>query len=136
MADKIPPACQSAAEIVRMMHQAGKDEQVQMAQIGKVLSPPPDIVVEVNNIQLTREDVLVSRYLMPNYTRHVKGETDYRGGGSGDPAYESHNHPVDNDETWTDTLKEGTLVLVIPLEGSAALEGNQLYWIADSGVRP
>lgn len=136
MADKIPPACQSAAEIVRMMHQAGKDEQVQMAQIGKVLSPPPDIVVEVNNIQLTREDVLVSRYLMPNYTRHVKGETDYRGGGSGDPAYESHNHPIDNDETWTDTLKEGTLVLVIPLEGSASLEGNQLYWIADSGVRP
>ena len=136
MADKIPPASQSAAVIVQMMHQAGKDEQVQMAQIGKVLSPPPNIVVEVNNIQLTREDVLVSRYLMPNYTRHVKGETDYRGGGSGDPAYESHNHPIDNDETWTDTLKEGTLVLVIPLEGSAALEGHQLYWIADSGVRP
>lgn len=136
MADKIPPASQSAAVIVQMMHQAGKDEQVQMAQIGKVLSPPPNIVVEVNNIQLTREDVLVSRYLMPNYTRHVKGETDYRGGGSGDPAYESHNHPIDNDETWTDTLKVGTLVLVIPLEGSASLEGNQLYWIADSGVRP
>lgn len=136
MADKIPPASQSAAVIVQMMHQAGKDEQVQMAQIGKVLSPPPNIVVEVNNIQLTREDVLVSRYLMPNYTRHVKGETDYRGGGSGDPAYESHNHPIDNDETWTDTLKAGTLVLVIPLEGSASLEGNQLYWIADSGVRP
>ncbi len=136
MADKIPPASQSAAVIVQMMHQAGKDEQVQMAQIGKVLAPPPNIVVEVNNIQLTREDVLVSRYLMPNYTRHVKGETDYRGGGSGDPAYESHNHPIDNDETWTDTLKTGTLVLVIPLEGSASLEGNQLYWIADSGVRP
>lgn len=136
MADKIPPASQSAAVIVQIMHQAGKDEQVQMAQIGKVLAPPPNIVVEVNNIQLTREDVLVSRYLMPNYTRHVKGETDYRGGGSGDPAYESHNHPIDNDETWTDTLKTGTLVLVIPLEGSASLEGNQLYWIADSGVRP
>lgn len=135
MADKVPTIGQSAGRIVDLMHQAGKDEQAQMAQIGKVLAPPPNIVVEVNNIQLTKEDVIISRYLLPGYTRHVVGETSYRSGGSGDAEYASHNHPVDNDETWTDTLKPGTLVLVIPLEGSASLEGNQLYWIADSGGR-
>ena len=56
-------------------------------------------------------------------------------GGGGYAEYASHNHPIDNDETWTDTLKPGTIVLVIPLEGSKNLEGNQLYWIADSGVK-
>ncbi|WP_443873079.1 DUF2577 family protein, partial [Mitsuokella multacida] len=30
---------------------------------------------------------------------------------------ESHNHPIDNDETWTDTLKPGDLVSVHPQEG-------------------
>lgn len=51
--------------------------------------------------------------------------------GSGDAAYESHNHPIDNDETWTDTLKPGTLVLLIPIYG----QNEQLYWLADSGVK-
>ena len=45
MADKVPTIGQSAGRIVDLMHQAGKDEQVQMAQIGKVLVPPPNIVV-------------------------------------------------------------------------------------------
>ena len=45
------------------------------------------------------------------------GETDYMSGGSGDAAYESHNHPVDNDEALTDTWKPGDKVLLIPVTG-------------------
>lgn len=135
MANKIPTLEQSAASMVKLMHTAGKAEQVQMAQIGVVLAPPPNIVVEVNNIQLTKNDIFISEYLLPWYKRHVVGETSYRGGGSGYAEYQSHNHPIDNDETWTDTLVPGDLVLVIPLEGSASLEGNQMYVIADKVVR-
>lgn len=127
----IPSASQSAAAIVDVMHSVVQGDLPRGAQVGIVVSPPPSLVVKMNNIEITAKDVYCSRYLLPGYTRHMVGLTDNRGGGSGDAAYESHNHPIDNDETWTDTLKPGTLVLLIPIYG----QNEQLYWLADSGVK-
>ncbi|NMK40049.1 DUF2577 family protein [Megasphaera elsdenii] len=127
----IPSASQSAAAIVDVMHSVVQGDLPRGAQVGIVVSPPPSLVVKMNNIEITAKDVYCSRYLLPGYTRHMVGQTSNRGGGSGDAAYESHNHPIDNDETWTDTLKPGTLVLLIPIYG----QDEQLYWLADSGVK-
>ena len=127
----IPSAAQSAAAIVDVMHSVVQGDLPRGAQVGIVVSPPPSLVVKMNNIEITAKDVYCSRYLLPRYTRHMVGQTNNRGGGSGDAAYESHNHPIDNDETWTDTLKPGTLVLLIPIYG----QNEQLYWLADSGVK-
>lgn len=127
----IPSASQSAAAIVDVMHSVVQGDLPRGAQVGIVVSPPPSLVVKMNNIEITAKDVYCSRYLLPGYTRHMVGQTNNRGGGSGDAAYESHNHPIDNDETWTDTLKPGTLVLLIPIYG----QDEQLYWLVDSGVK-
>ena len=127
----IPSASQSAAAIVDVMHSGVQGDLPRGAQVGIVVSPPPSLVVKMNNIEITAKDVYCSRYLLPGYTRHIVGQTSDRAGGSGDAAYESHNHPIDNDETWTDTLKPGTLVLLIPIYG----QNEQLYWLADSGVK-
>lgn len=127
----IPSASQSAAAIVDVMHSVVQGDLPRGAQVGIVTNPPPDLVVKMNNIEITAKDVYCSRYLLPGYTRHMVGQTSDRAGGSGDAAYESHNHPIDNDETWTDTLKPGTLVLLIPIYG----QNEQLYWLADSGVK-
>lgn len=127
----IPSASQSAAAIVDVMHSVVQGNLPCGAQVGIVVSPPPDLVVKMNNIDITAKEIYCSRYLLPGYTRHMVGQTNNRGGGSGDAAYESHNHPIDNDETWTDTLKPGTLVLLIPIYG----QDEQLYWLTDSGVK-
>lgn len=127
----IPSASQSAAAIVDVMHSVVQGDLPRGAQVGIVVSPPPSLVVKMNNIEITARDVYCSRYLLPGYTRHMVGQTSDRAGGSGDAAYESHNHPIDNDETWTDTLKPGTLVLLIPIYG----QDEQLYWLTDSGVK-
>lgn len=122
---QIPTVEQSAGNLVDTLHGIAKSELPARTRVGKVLASPPNIQVQLDDIILTKEDVYVSAYLLSGYTRHVVGETSYRGGGSGDPAYESHNHPVDNDEMWTDTLVPGDLVTVVPLEG------DQLYIIED-----
>ncbi len=127
----IPSASQSAAAIVDVMHDVVQDDLPRGAQVGIVTNPPPDLVVKMNNIDITAKEIYCSRYLLPGYTRHMVGQTSDRAGGSGDAAYESHNHPIDNDETWTDTLKPGTLVLLIPIYG----QDEQLYWLTDSGVK-
>ena len=126
---QIPTVEQSAGHLVDTMHQISKSELPARTRVGIVLASPPAIQVQLDDIILTSKDVYVSAYLLPGYTRHVVGETSFRGGGSGLPAYESHNHPVDNDETWTDTLVPGDLVTVIPLEG------DQLYLIEDKVVK-
>lgn len=127
----IPSASQSAAVIVDVMHGVVQDDLPRGAQVGIVTSLPPDLVVKMNNIDITAKEIYCSRYLLPGYTRHMVGQTSDRAGGSGDAAYESHNHPIDNDETWTDTLKPGMLVLLIPIYG----QDEQLYWLTDSGVK-
>lgn len=127
----IPSAAQSMSKVVEVIHEVAQSELPRGTQIGVVIQPPPDLVVKMNNIEITAKDIYISRYLMPNYTRHVVGQTSDAAGGSGDAEYESHHHPIDNDETWTDTLKVGTLVEVTPVYG----QDEQLYVIENSVVK-
>ena len=130
MADKVPSLERSAESLVHVMHGISQDERLSRTKIGIVIAPPPAIQIRVNNITLDRKDCYIQDYSMPGYTRHVVGETSFRGGGGGYAEYESHNHPIDNDETWTDTLVPGDLVGVIPLEESNEDEKKgQLYLI-------
>lgn len=102
------------AKLAGLMTKCAKSGATPGIAIGKITAPPPDIHVSYNGMDLDRKDVWISCYLLSGYTRHVVGATSYAGGGSGDAAYESHNHPVDNDETWTDTLKPGDYVAIMP----------------------
>lgn len=97
------------------------------AAVGLVISGPPDIQIQYNGMILTKEDLLVDDYWVPGHTRHMVGETSYRGGGSGDPSYESHNHPIDNDESLTDTWAPGDRVALIPIYSSEDPRGGQKF---------
>ena len=80
-----------------------------------------------------------TRRLLVGYERTARGHlvsaTQNKSGGSGDSSYESHNHSIDNDYTenfiYTDTLKVGDWVSILPCEGA---EG-QLYIINEEVVK-
>ena len=130
MADnRTPPMEQSAAAIVDMMHNISRDGLPQGPQLGIVIAPPPEIQIKLNNIVLTKKEIYINEHLLPWYTRHYVGATSNRSGGGGDSAYASHNHPINNDLTITDTLKVGDLVSVYPLDG------DQLYFVESKVVR-
>lgn len=113
----IPGAEYSVSQMLSIQHGIAEEHVPPSASVGVVLTPPPALTVQWNNIIITPDQIYLNDYWLPGHTRHVVGATSYRGGGSGDSAYESHNHPIDNDETWTDTLKPGDLVFVHPQEG-------------------
>jgi hypothetical protein len=117
--------------MVDIMHGIAQDELPRGKQIGIVVNPPPNLEVKLNNIVLTHDQLYVTDSLLSGYTRHMVGETSNRAGGSGDAQYESHNHPIDNDETWTDTLRVGDLVSVDPIYG----QNEQLYHITGRVVK-
>lgn len=125
----IPSAEHSVNEMVAIQHDIAKEHVPLLPSVGRVLSPPPDIRVKWNDITLSKEQIYLNEYWLPGHTRHIVGATSYKGGGSGDAAYESHNHPIDNDETWTDTLRPGDLVSVYPQAG------GQLFLIENRVVK-
>lgn len=123
-----------------VMEKVSRSSNSPSIQIGEVLKSPPDIEIKYNGIILTKEELWISHYLLAGYGRTAKGhivsETQYRGGGSGDPSYESHNHDIDNDYTdsviYTDTLKPGMHVAIMPMLINGKI---QQYVILDEIVR-
>lgn len=122
------------SSMLDIVYGAARDCQSPTIQIGTVITSPPNLTISYNGMTLNSDELYISEYLLPDYTRHVKGETSYRGGGSGDPAYESHNHPIDNDETWTDTLVYGDKVAMMPCQSENGTK--QQYIVLDKIVRP
>lgn len=111
-------------------------------QIGKIITPPPEIQVSYNGIILDKNDIWISDYLLIGYRREAKGHiisaTQNRAGGGGDAEFASHNHDIDNDYTddiiYTDTLKVGDSVCIMPMMESDD-NSNQTYIILDRIVR-
>lgn len=124
-------------KVLGIMHDVAESHVPTAQSVGIIVQPPPDIVVKWNNIELTKENIYIAEYLLVGYRRegrgHIVSATQNRSGGSGDAAYASHNHDIDNDYTddiiYTDTLKPGDLVSVLPCAGS------QLYIITDKLVK-
>ncbi len=99
------------------------------AALGVVISGPPDIKIGYNGMTLTKEQLVVDEYWIPGHVRHVVGATSFAGGGSGDAAYESHNHPIDNDEELTDTWAPGDRVGLIPIYSKEDPRGGQKFMV-------
>lgn len=129
MTGQIPSAANSAERLVNLQHEIAASHAPLLPSVGKVVSPPPALRVAWNDIVIEPEQIYLNEYWLPGHTRHIVGETSFRGGGSGLPAYASHNHPIDNDETWTDTLKVGDLVSVYPQKG------GQLFLIESKVIK-
>lgn len=137
MSEQIPSAENSAAKLVDLYHGIAKEHTPLLPTVGKVLTPPPNLSVEWNNIVLTKEQIYLNEYWLPGHTRthrgHIVSATQNRAGGGGYAEFASHNHDIDNDytdsETLTDTLKPGDFVSVYPQEG------GQLFIIENKLVK-
>lgn len=125
-----------------MMDGVAKNNQSPIVGIGTVVAPPPNLQVSYNGIILENDELVIDeRWLTEHYrTRkgHIVSATQNRAGGSGDPAFESHNHDIDNDYTYTsyttNTLEIGDKVLIMPFQDSKY--ENQQYAVITRMVRP
>lgn len=95
--------------------------------VGLVVKGPPEIAIKYNGMTLTKENLLVDEYWIPGHMRHMVGSTDYTSGGSGDAAYASHAHPIDNDETLTDTWNPGDKVALLPIYSDEDEQAGQTF---------
>lgn len=121
MPEQIPPAEQSVNSMVNSMHNLAASHESMESSVGEISSPPPNIKVKWNNIELTKEQIYISEYLLAGYKRtgkgHIKSGTQSESCGCSD---KKHSHEIDNDYTdtiiYTDTLKVGDIVSVVPIK--------------------
>lgn len=101
-------------------------------QIGKIISPPPEIQVSYNGIILDKKDVWISEYLLTGYSRAAQGHI-----ASATQPAAGHTHAIDNDYTdsiiYTDTLAAGDYVSIMPMMSSND-GSSQQYIILDKIV--
>ena len=106
---EIPKAETSVNALVNNLHSIAESHKSIGVSIGTVLSPPPKIQIAWNNIILTAEDLYIDQFLLPNYTRQLKGEekipkaegdiktnTQSKKGGHDKPRFVSHTHKINN----------------------------------------
>lgn len=128
--------------MLNIMSGVACNNQSPTIQIGTIITPPPKIQVSYKDILLESPELYISEYLLTDYARTAKGHivsaTQNRAGGSGDPAFASHNHDIDNDYTdtviTTDTLVAGDKVVIMPCQSEDGT--SQQYIILDKIVRP
>ncbi len=117
-------------EILGVMREVGAKDNPPTMLVGEVIAPPPAIQIRINDIVLDRKDVWISEYLLAGYRREARGHI--KSGTQPASCCTSHAHGIDNDYTddvvYTDTLKPGDKVSVMPMSGS------QQYIVLDKVV--
>ena len=56
--NEIPPAEQSAANIIELQHQIAEAHTPHGTSVGKIIAPPPDIKIAWNNTILNKERII------------------------------------------------------------------------------
>lgn len=119
MVEQIPSANQSVAAMVDTIHSIAASHEWLGTFIGKVISPPPNLKVAVNNIILEKQQLYIDVFLLRGYYRTSKGTLN---SGTQPEGHHVHTHEIANPYTetfiTTDTLKAGDYVTVLPLKGA------------------
>jgi hypothetical protein len=102
-----------------------RDNKVfQSIGIGTVISAPPAIKIQFNGFVLGKDRIVVAEHLLPTYKRDTLPAITVSSASI--PDHGSHTHAVDiADITFTDTLKQGDKVIVVPTVDDA------IYFIID-----
>lgn len=88
-------------KMLNLMKKKGAESNPLSISIGKVIAPPPEIIVQTNDLQLYKEDLYIADYLLSGYSRQVS---------------------ITNSEgsaiNMLDTIKVGDELAVMPTEGN------------------
>lgn len=133
------------SQIIEIMREKGADRNPPSIQIAEVVSPPPNLIIKIGDLQIDKDNILIADYLLKQHQRKITirgerikfdknnpvGVTEI----ASNHSHEIKNINVDNTEVeidakakksyiqTEDTLKEKELLAVMPVEN------RQLYII-------
>lgn len=115
------------SKMVSMMQARGAGSNAPSIQIGQVIKAPPNLVVQVGDLQVDKANIMIADYLLDNYERAIKVD-ETTATGITDLVLQ-HDHMVDKigipegKINFTDTIKQGDNLAVL------ATDDEQLYII-------
>lgn len=81
-------------ELLSVMQRQGKIDRPPGVRLAEVVTPPPNTIIKMGDLQIGKGNILVADYLLPGYQRNTPEDVIM----------------------FTDTLKAGNTVVVMPTE--------------------
>ena len=114
------------AELLSAMQRQGASLNPPGIRLAEVVSPPPDIVIKMGELQVDKNNILIADYMLPGYKREASGSsagtiiTHLDVEEPEPPDYSEHtvmeSMSYEGTARFTDTLKSGDTVVVMPTE--------------------
>lgn len=114
------------SKIIEIMKDKGSANNPPSIQIGEVISPPPNLIIKIGDLQVDKDNILIADYLLRDHMREVRtdGMTNipskqYETGTT--TVNSNHSHSIEsftihNTKMYTDdTLIKGDLLAVMPV---------------------
>lgn len=108
------------AAIISMMRQEGSAHNPPPIMLAEVLSPPPHLLIKAGDVQIGNPNILIADYLLPGYQRQYSQTGDGTMIAKTPPpaTYSDYTEVeslrIDGQHKWTDTLRSGDVVAVMP----------------------
>ena len=126
------------SKLIEQMQRQGKNMNTPSIQIGRVVSPDP-LTVEIGELQIDKDNILISDSLLSDYKRNIKLSNTNVSGSTNNAEIEdkgSHEHNIDSlsinsaNIEFTDRLKTDDKLAIL------STENKQTYIILAKVVRP
>lgn len=101
--------------ILQHMQSQGKKFNPPSIDIGMVISSDP-LTIKIGNLQLTKDNILVADFLLPNYKRKISIPTTNATGSTTEESITSIAVP-DGELIFTDGLKKDDMVACLATQG-------------------
>lgn len=93
-------------KLIKIMRNQGAKYNSPGIQLAKVVNPPPNLMINTGDVQISKENIYISEYLLNTYKRQIN-LTSMEG------SSQSINIPK-ADVSFVDTLQSGDVIAVMP----------------------
>ena len=108
------------SNLIEIMQKQGSSSNPPSIQIGIVVDPPPNLIIKVNDLEIDKNNILISDYLLKGYKQKITIPETIATGRTSEAGEHSHSHSVnrigivDAEITLVDALKVGDKLVVLP----------------------
>ena len=111
------------SKIIEIIKDKGASKNPPSIQIGEVISPPPNLIIKIGDLQVDKDNILIADYLLKEHKRQIKSDTMLlpvnETGTTTVNSSHSHNIAdftiVDTYIYTKDTLKVGEMLAIMPV---------------------
>jgi hypothetical protein len=100
-------------KLIKIMRNQGAKYNSPGIQLAKVVNPPPNFMINTGDVQISKENIYISEYLLNTYKREINLPSSPAEGNTSEGSIQSISISK-ADLNFVDTLQTGDIIAVMP----------------------